>query len=54
MVDDADNFWENEESEDDDEEIVVDECICNECKGVFHVPLDAELDECPLCGCKFD
>ncbi len=41
------------EEDEDDELVEVYECICSECHGTFLLPLDTEIDKCPLCNSKF-
>lgn len=45
------NFTDEREQE---LEVDVDAAVCSECKGTFLLPADTEVDECPLCGTKFD
>lgn len=40
--------------DDNDEDIEVNECSCDECHAIFYLPSDAEPDTCPVCGCSFN
>lgn len=43
-----------QEEDCEEESIVVNECICSECQGVFILPSESNIDACPLCGTLFD
>jgi predicted Zn-ribbon and HTH transcriptional regulator len=51
---DDDWYKANNFEEEDDPEVEVDVCKCEECGGYFELPVGMEISECPLCKSKFD
>lgn len=38
----------------EEEETLLDQCECSECKGTFYLSSGEEAEYCPLCNVKFD